>query len=124
MRFIALKNINRQLSWLLSLVDLSSTHPSSLGARLSCIPHYMFYDKKTSFLHSVLNAATRRTLDQAPPEIKMDPLENVGGMCTCACTIDLDSFPCYMYFIDSFPYYILKDLINKFSQFSHFAKLK
>ena len=79
MRFIALKNINRQLSWLLPLVNLSSAHTSSLGHHLSKIGHYLFYDVKTTFLHSVLNAATRRTLDQAPPEIKMDPLENVGG---------------------------------------------
>ena len=78
MRFIALKNINRQLSWLLPFINLSSAHPSLLGHHLSKIGHYLFYDVKT-FLHSVLNAATRRTLDQAPPEIEMDPLENVGG---------------------------------------------
>ena len=79
MRFIALKNINRQLSWLLPLINLSSTHPHSLGTRLSSVGSYLFYDVKTMFLHSVLNSATRRSLDQAPPEIKMDPLENVGG---------------------------------------------
>uniref|UniRef100_A0A1X7UQ08 HECT domain-containing protein n=1 Tax=Amphimedon queenslandica TaxID=400682 RepID=A0A1X7UQ08_AMPQE len=80
MRFIALKNINRQLSWLLPLVNLNSTHPSSLGCLLTRAASYMFYDVKNTFLHCVLNAATRRTLDQAPPEIKMDPLESVGGL--------------------------------------------
>lgn len=80
MRFWLLKNINRQLSWLLPLVNLCSTHPLSLGSLLSSTAPFIFYDNKTSFLHAVLNAATRRSLDQAPPEIKMDPLEIVGGM--------------------------------------------
>ena len=42
---------------------------------------FLFYDVKISFLHSILNSSTRRSLDQAPPEIKMDPLETVGGVC-------------------------------------------
>jgi hypothetical protein len=82
MRFLALKYINRQLSWLLPLVNLSSTHPCSLGHHLSKLSAILFYDVKTSFLHSVLNVATRRSLEQAPPEIKMDPLESVGGVPT------------------------------------------
>ena len=41
----------------------------------------LFYDVKISFVHSVLNTVTRRTLDQPPPEIKMDPLETVAGVC-------------------------------------------
>lgn len=39
----------------------------------------LFYDIKISFLHAVLNASTRRSLEQPPPEIKMDPLESVAG---------------------------------------------
>lgn len=75
-----LKIINQQLSVVLPAVDLRSTHPYSLGQLLSKVSPLLFYDVKISFFHSVLNASTRRTMDQAPPEIKMDPLESVGGI--------------------------------------------
>ena len=81
LRFLQLKQLNRQLPWLLPLVDLCSTHPLSLGSLLSNMAPFLFYDVKISFLHSILNSSTRRSLDQAPPEIKMDPLETVGGVC-------------------------------------------
>ena len=80
LRFLQLKHINRQLSLLLPAIDLRSTHPFSLGSLLSKMSAMMFYDVKIAFLHSVLNASTRRSLDQAPPEIKMDPLESVGSI--------------------------------------------
>ena len=79
-RFCQLKLINHQISMLLPVVDLRSSHPFSLGQLISSLSHLLFYDVKISFLHSVLNAATRRSLDQAPPEIKMDPLELVEGV--------------------------------------------
>ena len=85
LRFLQLKQLNRQLPWLLPLVDLCSTHPLSLGSLLSNMAPFLFYDVKISFLHSVLNSSTRRSLDQAPPEIKMDPLETVGGVCMYLC---------------------------------------
>ena len=78
LRFLQLKHINWQLSLLLPAIDLRSTHPFSLGSLLAKMSSVMFYDIKVAFLHSVLNASTRRSLDQAPPEIKMDPLESVG----------------------------------------------
>lgn len=80
LRFLQLKQFNRQFSWLLPMVDLCNTHPSSLGSCMSQVSQFLFYDTKISFLHSVLNSSTRRSLDQAPPEIKMDPLEIVGGL--------------------------------------------
>lgn len=79
-RFSQLKLINQQLLLLLPLVDLRSPHPLSLGQLLSSVSPLLFYDVKMAFFHSVLNASTRRSLDQAPPEIKMDPLESVGGV--------------------------------------------
>lgn len=79
-RFSQLKLVNQQFSLILPLVDLRSTHPHSLGQLISSLSHLLFYDVKISFLHSVLNASTRRTLDQAPPEIKMNPLESVEGV--------------------------------------------
>ena len=75
-----MKHINRQLSQLLPLVDMRSTHPLSLGSRMRHTAPLLFYDVKISFLHSVLNTVTRRSLDQPPPEIKMDPLETVAGV--------------------------------------------
>ncbi len=78
-RFIQLKHINHELSHLLPMIDLRPSHPLSLGALLSSIAPLLFYDVKVSFLHAVLNASTRRSLDQAPPEIKMDPLESLTG---------------------------------------------
>ena len=79
LRFLQLKHINRELSLLLPAVDLRSTHALSLGHLLSKMAHLLFYDVKISFLHAVLNASTRRSLDQAPPEVKMDPLESMTG---------------------------------------------
>ena len=79
LRFLQLKHINRQLSQLLPLVDMRCTHPLSLGSRMRQTAPLLFYDVKISFLHNVLNTATRRSLDQPPPEIKMDPLETVAG---------------------------------------------
>ena len=79
LRLLQLKYINHQLSLLLPVVDLRSSHPLSLGGRLSRVAPLIFYDVKMSFLHAVLNASTRRSLDQAPPEIKMDPLESLTG---------------------------------------------
>lgn len=83
LRFLQLKHINRQLSRLLPLVDLRSLHPLSLSSLLRNAAPLLFYDVKISFLHSVLNAATRRSLDQPPPEIKMDPLESISGLLWC-----------------------------------------
>ena len=80
LRFFQLKLINDHLSLLLPLIDLRSPHPLSLGHTLSSLSPLLFYDVKISFFHTVLNASTRRSLDQAPPEIKMDPLESVGGV--------------------------------------------
>ena len=80
LRFLQLKLINRQLSQLLLMVDLCTSHPLSLGQLLSDVAApLLFYDVKISFLHAVLNTSTRRSLEQAPPEIKMDPLESVAG---------------------------------------------
>ena len=83
LRFLQLKYINRQLHLLLPVTDLRSPHPLSLGARLSRLAPLLFYDVKLTFLHAVLNASTRRSLDQAPPEIKMDPLESLTGQSVC-----------------------------------------
>ena len=82
LRFLQLKHINRQFSLLLPAIDMRSTHPLSLGSLLTKMSPLLFYDVKIAFLHSVLNASTRRSLDQAPPEVKMDPLEVVGGIAT------------------------------------------
>ena len=81
LRFLQLKYINQQLSLLLPVIDLRSSHPLSLGSRLSQLVPLLFYDVKLTFLHAVLNASTRRSLEQAPPEIKMDPLESLTGVC-------------------------------------------
>lgn len=80
LRFLQLKYLNQQLSLLLPVIDLRSSHPLSLGSRLSQLAPLLFYDVKLTFLHAVLNASTRRSLEQAPPEIKMDPLESLTGV--------------------------------------------
>ena len=79
LRLLQLKYINHQLALLLPVIDLCPRYPLSLGGRLSRLAPLLFYDVKMSFLHAVLNASTRRSLDQAPPEIKMDPLESLAG---------------------------------------------
>lgn len=41
----------------------------------------IFYDTKVTVMNRVLNATVQRTADHAAPEITLDPLEIVGGMC-------------------------------------------
>ena len=77
--FLQLNYINTELSKLLLAVDLRYTHPLSLGSLIAQLSPLMFYDVKMSFMHAVLNASTRRSWDQAPPEIKMDPLQSAIG---------------------------------------------
>ena len=62
------------------MIDLRVSYALSLGSLFRQAAPLLFYDLKVSFLHAILNASTHRALDQAPPEIKMDPLESVGGL--------------------------------------------
>lgn len=41
----------------------------------------IFYDTKVTVMNRVLNATVQRTADHAAPEITLDPLEIVGGIC-------------------------------------------
>jgi len=78
MRFLCLQHLNQNLLHLLPLINLLATHSTSLGVRLHRLSGFLFYDNKLTFLHHVINASARRAVDQAPPEIKLDPLEVIG----------------------------------------------
>ena len=82
MRFLCLQYLNQHLLYLLPIINLLSTHSTSLAARLCKLSNLMFYDHKITFLHHVINASARRAVDQAPPEIKLDPLEVIGDHST------------------------------------------
>ena len=77
-RFLCLQYLNQHLLYLLPIVNLLSTHSTSMATRLCSLSNLMFYDHKIAFLHHVINASARRAVDQAPPEIKLDPLEVIG----------------------------------------------
>lgn len=72
--FLALRWLNKQTLSILPLLDLrtSPADPGSLFQKLSPI---LFYDAKITFLHRIINASAQRPLDQAPPEIKLNPLD-------------------------------------------------
>lgn len=82
MRFLCLQYLNQHLLYLLPVVNLLATHSTSLATRLCNLSNLMFYDHKITFLHHVINASARRAVDQAPPEIKLDPLEVIGDNST------------------------------------------
>ena len=75
--FLAVRWLNKQTLSILPLLDLrtSPTDPGSLFQKLSPI---LFYDTKITFLHRVINASAQRPPDQAPPEIKLNPLEVIA----------------------------------------------
>ena len=77
-RFLCLQYLNQHLLYLLPIVNLLSTHSTSMATRLCSLSNLMFYHHKITFLHHVINASARRAVDQAPPEIKLDPLEVIG----------------------------------------------
>ena len=78
MRFLCLQYLNQHLLYLLPILNLLSTHSTSLAVRLCNMSKLMFYYHKITFLHHVINVSARRAVDQAPPEIKLDPLEVIG----------------------------------------------
>ena len=82
MRFLCLQYLNQHLLHLLPILNLLATHSTSLTVRLCNMSNLMFYDNKITFLHHVINASARRAVDQAPPEIKLDPLEVIGDHST------------------------------------------
>lgn len=70
--FLALRWLNKEALSILPLLDLRSTDAHTLLQQISPI---LFYDTKITFLHRVINASAQRPPDQAPPEIKLNPLE-------------------------------------------------
>lgn len=72
--FLALRWLNKQTLSILPLLDLRTSLADS-GALLQQLSPILFYDTKITFLHRVINASAQRPPDQAPPEIKLNPLE-------------------------------------------------
>ena len=82
LRFALLQSLSNNLeSYFLPLVDLrpSQTLSLSTAALLARARTLLFYDTKIKFFNAILDATAQRNLDQAAPEITLDPLEIVGG---------------------------------------------
>ena len=67
---------------------LTSAYSNSLGALITANSPQsrgstlMFYDTKIKLFNRMLNATARRKTDQAAPEITLNPLDGISGMCT------------------------------------------
>lgn len=72
--FLALRWLNKEALSILPLLDLRSS-AADAHTLLQQISPILFYDTKITFLHRVINASAQRPPDQAPPEIKLNPLE-------------------------------------------------
>ncbi|XP_022104608.1 probable E3 ubiquitin-protein ligase HECTD4 isoform X2 [Acanthaster planci] len=82
LRFALLQSLSNNLeAYFLPLVDLrpSQTLSLSTAALLSRARRLLFYDTKVKFFNAILDATAQRNLDQAAPEITLDPLEIVGA---------------------------------------------
>ncbi|XP_071790886.1 probable E3 ubiquitin-protein ligase HECTD4 isoform X2 [Asterias amurensis] len=82
LRFALLQSLSNNLeSYFLPLVDLrpSQTLSLSTAALLARARTLLFYDTKIKFFNAILDATAQRNLDQAAPEITLDPLEIVGA---------------------------------------------
>ncbi len=82
LRFALLQSLNNNFeSYFIPLADLrpSNTLTQSTAALLSRARGLLFYDTKMKFFNAVLDATAQRNLDQAAPEITLDPLETVAG---------------------------------------------
>ena len=72
--FLALRWLNKQTLSILPLLDLRTSAVDSHNL-FQLISPILFYDAKITFLHRVINASAQRPPDQAPPEVKLNPLE-------------------------------------------------
>ena len=72
--FLALRWLNKETLSILPLLDLRTSAADSRNL-LQQISPVLFYDTKITFLHRVINASAQRPPDQAPPEVKLNPLE-------------------------------------------------
>ncbi|XP_038054835.1 probable E3 ubiquitin-protein ligase HECTD4 isoform X2 [Patiria miniata] len=82
LRFALLQSLSNNLeAYFLPLVDLrpSQTLSLSTAALISRARRILFYDTKIKFFNAILDATAQRNLDQAAPEITLDPLEIVGA---------------------------------------------
>uniref|UniRef100_T1J2Q6 HECT domain-containing protein n=1 Tax=Strigamia maritima TaxID=126957 RepID=T1J2Q6_STRMM len=82
LRFALLQFLNNSLeTFFLPLVDLrpSKYFPHSTASLLTRGCGLIFYDTKVTLMNRVLNATVQRKLDQAAPEIILDPLEMIGN---------------------------------------------
>ncbi|XP_077996372.1 putative E3 ubiquitin-protein ligase HECTD4 [Glandiceps talaboti] len=82
LRYALLQSLNTTLeSFFLPLVDLRPyrTFSESTAALLANARGLVFYDTKTMLLNQILNSTAQRNLDQAAPEIILDPLQAVSG---------------------------------------------
>ena len=76
-------SFNRSLEQkLLPLIDFrsASTYRTSLAEAVSRARTFIFYEVKSRLLDKFLNASHQRNPDQAPPEIILDPLEEIGNL--------------------------------------------
>ena len=81
-RFAILSSLNHGLEkFLLPLIDFRSAgvHPNSTAEYISQGRDLVFYETKTSLLTKYLNASHQRNPDHAPPEISVDPVEEIGN---------------------------------------------
>merc|ERR1719228_2892257 len=81
-RFAILCSLNSGLEkFLIPLTDFRSAgvHPNSTGETVTKARNLIFYETKSNLLTKYLNATHQRNPGNAPPEISIDPVEEIGN---------------------------------------------
>ncbi|XP_071497133.1 probable E3 ubiquitin-protein ligase HECTD4 [Diadema antillarum] len=81
LRYAFLQSLNSNLEHhFLPLVDLrpAQSLQESTAALLSRTRSWLFYDTKVRFFNTLLDATAQRNVDQAAPEVSLDPLQVIG----------------------------------------------
>ena len=80
-RYGLLVALNQGIEELLPLTDFRAapSYPQSTAALLSRSRELIFYETKDAFLKLLLDITHQRNSDHAPPEIVIDPVEEIGN---------------------------------------------
>ena len=82
LRYAFLQSLNSNLEhYFLPLVDLrpSQSLQESTAALLVRTRGWLFYDTKVRFFNTLLDATAQRKVEQAAPEVTLDPLQVIGS---------------------------------------------
>ena len=87
--FAIISEYNQSIeNYLLPLIDFrcAELYSNSIADYIQRGRNLIFYETKTNLLRKLLNASHQRNPDQAPPEISLDPVEEIGNITHDVCS--------------------------------------